>query len=397
MEGINNMLLEFDTKVDRIGLATIREETTPEDVEKAGLISLWGAEFEFKMPSFLIDAIKDWVDKGLVAYSYADDKYLSLVKDWMKLHRNWEIEEDFIVPTYGHTHSMGTICRAFSNPGDGVIGLGPVYHTTWKPVKLNDRIHIDCPLLFDGENYSIDYEALEQIMAFPKNKILAFCNPQNPIAKVWGKEDLRKIAELAYKYDVIIYSDEIFADTVYEGVEMLTFSQVTDLPVKWIVGTSLGKTFSMTGIAQANMIIGDKALREAFVKQRDIDHYGSFNPLMRAAYFAGYTEQGSKWIKEMMQYCYENYLFVDQFVKNNISQMKVIKPEGTYILWIDCRGFGLESDEEYQQFFEKAKFICDFGTTYGGVPGFIRINLAEPRKELEKVFQALKEYVRTNN
>ena len=388
------MILEFDKKVDRQGLATVREEATPENVAKAGLISLWGAEFEFKMPSFISEAIKDWADRGLVAYSYADDAYMSLVRNWMKLHRNWEICEEWIVPTYGHTHSVGTMCRAFTNPGDGIIGLAPTYHTTWKPVNLNGRVHVDCPLLFDGTTYSIDYDALEQLMAVPNNKMLAFCNPHNPIGKVWGKEDLIRIASLAFQYDVIIYSDEIFGDTVYEGIEMLTFPQVTDIPLKWIIGTSIGKTFSITGVPQANMIIADEALRESFLKQRDIDHYGSFNPMLRAAYFAGYTLEGSQWVKGMMNYCYENYLFIEQFVRKNIPQMKVIKPDGTYILWIDCRGLQLGSDNEYQSFFNRADFFCDAGTTYGSEPGFIRINLAVPRKELEKVFYTLQKSIK---
>jgi len=249
-------------------------------------------------------------------------------------------------------------------------------------------------LIFEGTKYSIDFDALEKLMSEPKNKILSFCNPHNPIGKVWGKEDLKKIAELAYQYDMILYSDEIFADTVYEGVDMLTFDQVTELPVKWIVSTSLGKTFSMTGISQANIIIREKTTREAFLKQRDIDHYGSFNPMMRAAYFAAYTTQGSIWVKELMKYCYENYLFVDRFLKENIPWMKVIKPDGTYILWIDCKDLKLETDKAYQSIFETANFICDYGTTYASEPGFIRINLAVPKQELEKVFFALKESIK---
>lgn len=388
------MLFDFNTKVDRTGLATIREETTPEPVLQAGLISLWGAEFEFKMPSFIIDAIKDWADRGLIAYSYADEQYLNVVANWMDFHRGWKINKDWIVPTYGHTHSVGTICRAFTKPGDGIIGMNPVYHTTWKPVLLNDRVHVDCPLIFDGQTYQIDFERLELLMAIPENKILAFCNPQNPIGKVWGRKELEKIADLALQYDVIIYSDEIFADAVYEGVEMLTFEQVTEKPLKCIVGTSLGKTFSITGIGQANMIIQNKELREAFEVQRDRDHYGSLNPMMRAAYFAGYTKEGSQWVRELMKYCHENYCYIKEFFASQIPEIHPVKPEGTFILWLDCRGLGFEEEQEYENFFREANFICDPGSTYGSVPGFIRINLAEPLEELRKVCRSLKDSIR---
>lgn len=381
---------DFDIRVDRSNMASIRELAMPKEVKQAGLISCWGAEFEFKTAPFLVQAIKDWADKGLAAYCTEDDELQNVIKKWMKMHRDWEIETDWIVPTYGLTCSVATICRAFTEPGDGIIGLGPVYHMTWEAVELNGRIHIDCPLLFDGENYAIDYERLELLFAKPENKVFTFCNPHNPIAKVWGREDLVSIAKLAVKYDKIVYSDEIFADTVYEGVEMLTFDQVAEQSFPWIVATSLGKTFSMTGIGQANLIIRDEKLREQFVKQRNIDHYGSFNPMMRAAYFAGYTEEGSRWVKEMMEYCYQNYRYLDNFFRENIPQMKVIKPDGTYILWVDCRGFGFDRPEEYEALFRKGGFACDEGSRYGSEPGFIRMNLAAPRRELEKVMESLK-------
>lgn len=388
------MEYDFNTKVDRTGMASIRELTQPDSVKNADLISCWGAEFEFKTAPFITRAIKDWADRGLAAYCYEDDALFDCITYWMKLHRNWVIENDWIVPTYGLTCSVATICRAFTDPGDGIIGLGPVYHMTWGAVELNGRIHVDCPLLFDGDTYTIDYEKLELLLAKPENKIFTFCNPHNPIAKVWGREDLIKIAELVYRYDKIIYSDEIFADTVYEGVEMLTFDQVVKQPLKWIVATSIGKTYSMTGIGQANLIIKDESLREEFVKQRNIDHYGSFNPMMRAAYIGGYTEEGSRWVKAMMQYCYENYRCLDDFLKEYIPEMKIIKPDGTYVLWVDCRGFGLRTADEYDEFFINAGFKCDDGSRYGSEPGFIRMNLAAPRMELIRVMETLAKAVR---
>ena len=296
------MNYDFDTKVDRSGMASIRELMMPDTVKEKGMVSFWGAEFEFQTAPCVTKAIVEWAKRGLAAYNCEDDAFFTLVQNWMKMHRGWEIEKEWIVPTYGLTFSVGTIARAFTEPGDGFIGLGPVYHMTWEPIELNGRRHVDCPLLFDGETYQIDYENLEKLLADPSNKVLTLCNPHNPTAKVWGREDLQRLAELAYRYDKILYSDEIFADTVYEGVEMLTIDQVTEKPVKWIVATSLGKTFSLTGVGQANIIIKNEMLREAFVTQRNKDHYGSFDPMMRAAYFGGYTEEGSQWVKAMMAY-----------------------------------------------------------------------------------------------
>ena len=388
------MKYDFDTRVDRSGMASIRELMTPESVKEKGMVSFWGAEFEFQTAPCVTEAIVNWARKGLAAYNCEDEAFFALVKNWMKLHRGWEIETDWIVPTYGLSFSVGTIARAFTEPGDGFIGLGPVYHMTWEPIELNDRKHVDCPLLFDGETYHIDYEKLETLLAEPSNKVLTLCNPHNPIARVWNREELTRLAELVYRYDKILYSDEIFADTVYEGVEMLTIDQVTDKPVKWIVATSLGKTFSMTGVGQANIIIKDKALRDAFLKQRDKDHYGSFDPMMRAAYFGGYTEEGSSWVKAMMAYCWGNYELLDSFCKEYIPKIKVIRPQGTYIVWADCSGFGFDSAEKLDDFFKSAGFVCDQGVRYGSEPGFVRINLAAPRAELLKVLSSLQSAVK---
>lgn len=385
------MQYNFDKRVDRSNMASIRELKTPETVAQRDFISCWGAEFEFETAPCVTNAIVEWAKKGLAAYNVPDDTLYSAIQNWMKMHRGWEIQKEWIVPTYGLTCSVATICRAFTEEGDGIIGFDPVYHVTWDPVKLNGRRHVNCQLLFDGATYHIDYEALEELCKDPKNKVITFCNPHNPTGKVWGKRDLEKVAQLALKYDKILYSDEIFADLVYEGVEMLTFNQITDAPLKVIVSTSLGKTFSMTGIGQANLIISHEELREQFIAQREIDYYGSFNPMMRAAYLGGYTEEGSKWARAMMRYCHETYCQLDQYFKAYLPKMKAIPPEGTFILWVDCRELGFSTDEEMEKVFQKAGFSCDFGSQYGSEPGFIRMNLAAPRADIFTIMESLRE------
>ena len=388
------MKFDFDTKVDRTDMASIREQSMSPAVKKAGLISCWGAEFEFPTAPCVTNAIVNWAQRGLAAYATMDDDLRGAVRNWMQFHRGWQIKDEWIVPTYGLTSSVGTICRAFTEPGDAIIGMNPVYHMTWEPVLLNGRRHVDCPLLFDGETYRIDFAGLEKALADPRSKVLTICNPHNPTGRVWNREELSRVAELVWKSGKIIYSDEIFADTVYRGVEMLAVNQATDLPVKCITATSLGKTFSITGVGQANLIIPDPELRQEFLRQRDIDHYGSFDPMMRAAYFGGYTEEGSRWVRAMMDYCAETCRQLEEYCGRDLPQFSIIRPQGTYILWIDCRGLGFSSAEEYRTFFADACFDCDDGTRYGSEPGFIRINVAAPRKEILRVFDHVRTAVR---
>lgn len=384
----------FDQCVDRTNMATVKQLHTPVEVGASGVMSLWGAEFEFPTAPFVVDAIVEWAKKGLYGYTVADDEFYSLVQSWMKMHRKWNIEKEWIVPAYGITMSVAQTARACTGPGDGIIGFTPGYHMYWEAVELSERVKVPCALLYDGSRYSIDWADLEAKMADPANKMLLLTNPHNPIGRVWDRSELLRMAELALKHDVIIFSDEIFAECVYEGVEMLTFDQIMDEPPRTLIATSLGKWLSFTGTNQANIIIRDPELREKFTAQRNREFYGSMNPIMRPAYFAAYTEQGEAWLKEMMAYIWENYLLTDRFFRERIPQFRAIRPDGATILWVDCTALGM-ADEELQEFMNsRAHFHVDHSTRYSGSPGFFRMTLTVPRAELLKALESLEAAVK---
>lgn len=391
-------MYNFDLCVDRTGFASVKQLMTPESVKKNGNLSLWGAEFEFPTAPFVIDAVVEWAKKGLYAYTVDDDEFHGLVKKWMKMHRNWEIEEEWIVPVYGITSSLATAMRAFTDENDGIIGMVPGYHMYWHAVELSGRKKVETKLLFDGERYTVDWHDLEAKMADPQNKILLLCNPHNPVGKVFDREELLRIAGLAETYGTIVFSDEIFAECLYDGVEMYTIEQLAAGRVKNIVASSLGKWLSFTGTNQANLIIANPDLREAFVAERDREFYGSMNPMMLPAYRAAYTEEGERWLSEMMAYVQENYRATDQFFRENLPHFRAIKPQGTFILWVDCREFCREfglSEAALAAFFEeKAFFHIDYGTCYSGEEGFFRMNLSVPRTELLKTLKSLEAAVK---
>jgi cysteine-S-conjugate beta-lyase len=390
------MKYDFETAVDRTSLSTVKQEHTPESIKEAGITSLWGAEFEFKTAPSVIEAVKKRAENGLFAYTVCGKEYFDLVCNWMYTQRNLVIDSNWIVPTYGTTLSLSTTIRAFTQKGDGVIVMTPGYHMYWESIELNERKKVVNKLKFDGDRYIIDFVNLEEFMAVPENKILVFCNPHNPVGRVWNLEELKKIAYLAAKYNVLIFSDEIFAEVIFPGNEMRTFLQVTDCKyLKCIISTSLGKSFSLTGVNHANMIIADPEVREAFIKERNIEHFGSMDPMLYAAIFGAYSSEGADWLKEMVQYVWDNYRFADSFFKKSIPQMTIIKPEGTYVLWVNCCKFGMDEEELNRFFIEKAHFGVDFGTQYGGDPGFFRMDISIPRKELEKTLCSLADAVRT--
>lgn len=385
----------FDTRVDRTGMSTVKQSLIPESVRNSGIISLWGAEFEFPTAPFVVDAVVEWAQKGLYAYTVEGDDFRQLVCRWMHDVRRWDISPEWIVPVYGITASLATLMRAMTTEGDGIIGLDPVYHMYWKAVELSGRRKVSSRMLFDGAQYTVDWEDLEQKMADPRNKILLVCNPSNPTAKIFSYQELARFSDLAAKYDVTIFNDEIFAECIYDGVEMHTFGQLPHPHSKIVTATSLGKWLSFTGTNQANLIIPDDQLRIRFLAERDREFYGSMNPMMLPAYRAAYTPEGAAWVKEMMSYVAENYHMVDQFFKEELPAFKAIKPEGTFILWVDARSFCDDEEKLIAFLNEKAFFHVDPGTQYNGDPGFFRMTLSVPRAELRSALESLSSAVRS--
>lgn len=379
----------FDMRVDRTGMSSVKQKLTPDTVKNSDIISLWGAEFEFPTAPFVIDAVADWAKKGLYAYTVEDDAYRQLVCRWMHSVRQWDIAPEWIVPVYGITASLATLMRTVTDTGDGIIGLDPVYHMYWEAVELSGRRKVSSRMLFDGRRYSVDWPDLERKMADPENKILVVCNPSNPTGKVFSREELERFAQLAARYDVIIFNDEIFAECIYEGVQMHTFGQLPQPYSQVITAVSLGKWLSFTGTNQANLIIPDQQLRARFQAERDREFYGSMNPMMLPAYRAAYTPEGAAWVREMMAYIADNYRLVDHFFKTRLPAFKAVRPEGTFILWVDAREFC--SDEKALVSFlnEQALFHVDPGTQYSGEPGFFRMTLSVPRAELQKALESL--------
>jgi cysteine-S-conjugate beta-lyase len=390
-EGMNGRF-DFDTPVSRAGLGTLKEAVTSADMKAAGIVTLFGAEFEFKTAPSVIRAVMDMAENGLFAYTLQDDAFNSLVAGWMKTRRGWDVKNEWIVPTYGTMSALGTCIRTVTSPGNGVIVLLPGYFMYWSEITNNGRVRVGVPLYFDGGRYTVDFELLESALMDTNNTLLVLCSPHNPIGRVWCRDELERIAALAARYDVTVFSDEIFADVIYPGQSMLAFPQAGG-GARCMVATSLGKAFSFTGIGQANLIIPDKELREAFLCQRRIGHYGSLDPVMRAAYFGAYSDDGVRWLDAMTAYCYANYLFADEYFRTRLPWFRIIRPEGTYVLWVDGRELGL-SEPVLRELFTRARFGTDPGTDYGGEAGFFRINISVPRSSLQKALISLEEAVR---
>lgn len=384
------MRFDFDRKVNREGLDSIKLLHTPDPVTESGHLTMWGAEFDFPTAPFVADAVAEWAARGLYSYTSLTDDFLETVCRWMKMQRDWEIHSEWIVPTYGISMSLAAAIRALTGNEAGIISFEPGYNNYWQAVELCGRRRIGCRLVFDGEKYSINWDELEMLASETGNEMIVLCNPHNPTGKVFTAAEVERIAEIAVRHDLLIFSDEIFAECIYpdfaEG-RVVTVDQVNS-DARVITATSLGKWLSFTGTNQANMIIRDEEVRKRFTEERDKGFYGSMNPMMVPAYRAAYTKEGQQWISELMEYIKGNYELVCEYFKR-IQGFRAVHPEGTYILWIDATEFSGDEARLNKFLIEQAHFHADMGTQYFGEPGFFRINLALPRAELEKNLKSL--------
>ena len=355
------------------------------------LIVLSGAQLHLKTAPCIIEALVKRAASGLYGWTPSDrPAYLDAVKDWMREVRNYEIEKDWIVPSYGTLRAISTSIRAFTNENDGIIVQPPVYVLYDRVINNTGRKKVCNPLIYRNGYYEMDFENLERLMAQPENKMMILCNPHNPIMDFWEKEDLQRVAQLANKYGVLVIADEIFAEHVFYGHKVIPYSTIPEATDNCIICTSIGKSFNFTGLSHSNVIIPNEEIRKAYVAQRDAEHYGSLDPFMYNAIIAAYSKEGKEWIEALIGFVTENIKIVKDFFARYFPNVTICRHRAGTLLWADFRGLGLTEDELHDFFVKDAGITVDRGSQYGpGGEGFCRFQVGVPRHELEKALEKL--------
>lgn len=376
----------FDIPVDRSGIGNMKGAMT--DIAPHGSVMLSGAEMDYATAPVIRSALVGFAQRGLYGFTLPDGPYLGSVCTWMKRVRGMDaICADMIVPTMGTTFALSTAVRAFTALGEGVIIQHPSYYRFDRAILRNGRRVVSNLLIESGGVYSLDLADLEEKMADPQNRLLVLCNPHNPTGRVFGKEDLEAVARMAKRYDVVVFSDEIFAETVNSAHPVIPYVSID--PEYGITSTSLGKAFNFTGVNQANLIIPSATLREHYVTQRDQDHFGSIDPFFYTALRAAYTEVGHQWLSEMNRHTCRNYELIRLILAEKMPLLSVSPLEATYVAWIDCRKLRMD-DRALQAFWEGAGILIDPGDEYGpGGSGFVRLNIAVPTPWIEEMLRRL--------
>lgn len=386
-----NERFDFDTKIQRRPTGVLKEIFMPENVRAAGLPLYWGAEFDFQTCPAFSEGVRSCAESGAFSFTIQSDAYNQRVCWWMKNVRSFHCEPEWIVPTHGTIFGLATAIRMFLLPQKKrLLVIHPGYN---RYAQAAHRMGLEAAasdmLLADGV-YQIDWEELEQKMADPQNGLLVFSNPNNPTGRILNQEELERIGQLSQKHQMPVYCDEIFAETTRGNAPVYPYILVEHGRELAMGCTSLGKCMSLTGVNHANVLIPDANLREKYTQQKYADHYGSIDPMLHAGLMNAYTEEGAAFIRALNAYVDENVALVEREIPALIPGARVIHPQGTFVIWIDFTGCGMNADELADLLNNDYLFCGDAGDDYGASRLFYRYSIAVPRSELMKSFDYIR-------
>jgi len=378
------MRYNFDEIVDRHGTNSLKYDFAAKFGKPEGLIPLWVADMDFRIPPEVTAILQKSVEHGIYGYTETiGTAYFDAVYHWFDRVHDFRIQEDWLVKTPGIVYALGMAVRAFTQPGDTVLIQKPLYYPIEKTIVANGRIAVDNTLVYDNGSYSMSITDFEQKIIENKCRMFILCNPHNPVGRVWARDELSEMGRICRKHGVIVVSDEIHCDIIFDGHRHLVFSDVCP-DVGSVICTAPSKTFNLAGLQCSNIFIADTQLRKLFKKEIHATGYSQLNTMGLVAGQAAY-EHGGEWHQSLMRYLTGNAVFVKDFIAKKIPPVHVVALEGSYLMWLDFNGFGLSHKEMDDVITNDAKLWLSSGITFGATgEGFFRLNLACPRSVLEE-------------
>lgn len=394
----NDYTGRFDEIIDRRNTNSLKYDFAIERGRPKDVLPLWVADMDFRVADEITEAISNAVAHGIYGYTDTKEDFFLALKNWYHDNFSWDIKPEWHVKTPGVVFAIATATKAYTNPGDAIIIQQPVYYPFFKTIKLNDRVVVNSPLVNKDGVYHIDFEDFEQKIIDNKVKLFYLCNPHNPVGRVWSKEELTKIGDICCKHNVFVISDEIHSDFIYEGYQHTVFSSIKkEFENNSMICTAPSKTFNLAGLQISNIFIANEHKRKQFVKEIAKTGYDELNTLGIVAAKAAYTS-GKPWLDALSAYLKDNLNFVREFLKERIPSLKLVEPQGTYLIWIDCRALGLSEEEREDLIVNKAKLWLDTGSMFGkDGEGYERINIACPRSILKQALEQLEAAVKELN
>lgn len=381
----------FDEIIDRKHSNCVKYDGYQDIYGVDGLIPLWVADMDFKTPDFVFDAIKERINHPVLGYFIHSDGFYRSIIQWMERRHQWQVEKDWIYFAPGIVPGLAFLVQAFTAPGDKVLLQTPVYHPFYYVVQNQNREIVRNPLHLVEDHFEMDYEDLETKLK-AGIKMMILCNPHNPLGRCWTKEELRKVGELCLQYHCLLVSDEIHSDLMMPGYKHTPVANISkEIAENTITCMAPSKTFNIAGLATSEIIIPNENLRKQFEKvMYDGVHLFVGNIFGELALEACYT-YGEEWLEQLLVYLKKNVDFVQQYIKENLPEIKTFRHEATYLPWLDFSGFRMSHEELFRKLADQARVALNDGQIFGeeGRCCF-RINVACPKSTLEKAMEQIR-------
>ena len=386
----------FDKIVDRSGSGDLKHEVLAERYGRPDLLPLWVADMDFETPQFITDALRRRLDHSLFGYTIVPKDFWPTVCDWIYTHHQWRVDEQWMRFIPGIVKGIGFVVNVFTKPGEKVIIQPPVYHPFRITPEGNGREVVYNPLIENADGtYSMDFDNLAQV-ADDKCRVLILSNPHNPAGIVWDVDTLRRLADFCHERGIIVISDEIHCDMALYGNKHHPFASVSDNAAQCsITFGAPSKTFNIAGIVSSYCIVPNERLRKPFFEwlaANELDEPHLFAPIATIAAF----KHGEQWRRDMLKYVEGNIDFVSEWLAANLPQIKALRPQASFLVWLNCRDLHLDHDRLVDLFVNRARLALNDGEMFGiGGKGFMRMNVATPRSVLKEALERLKKAVAT--
>ena len=384
------MNYDFDTVTDRKNTNAIKYDLAKKRGKPEDAVSLWVADMDFPTAPCIQKAVAEKAAHGIWGYSRPDNRYYDALKKWYKERHNFEVQNEWVVNTPGVCFALAAAIKAFTKEGESVLIQKPVYYPFFNIINSLQRKVVNSSLILKNNHYEIDFDDFERKIVQENVKMFILCSPHNPGGRVWTKQELQKISEICLAHNVLVVSDEIHSDITFGSNVHTVYGSLSEQALKnSIICTAPSKSFNLAGLQFSNIFIADEKLRKAFSKELDKTGYDEPSVFGIVAATAAYSE-GADWFDSVKSYIWENILFAKKYIEENASQIKVLVPEGTYLLWLDFSKTGLSDSEINDRVLNKAKVWLDRGSMFGKEgEKFQRINCATPRIILEDALKRI--------
>ncbi len=388
-------MYDFNKIIDRSGSGDLKHEVLEERYGRADLLPLWVADMDFETPHFITDAIKQRLNHSLFGYTVEPEELWPTVMKWIKDHHQWDVKREWLSYIPGIVKGIGMVVNVFTKPDEKVIIQPPVYHPFRLTPEGNGREVVYNPLKENEDgSYSMDFDNLAEV-ADDKCKVLILSNPHNPAGITWSKETLARLADFCYDHNILVISDEIHCDMALWGNKHVPFATASEKAAQCsITFGAPSKTFNIAGIVSSYSIVPNDEIRKKFyswLAANELNEAPLFSPIATIAAF----KNGEAWRKEMLKYVEDNIIFVENYCKEFLPEIKPLRPEASFLVWLDCRELHLNHEQLVDLFVNKAHLALNDGEMFGkGGEGFMRMNVGTPRSILKKALDQLREAIK---